>query len=188
MAAFTLFPWLWDLFTPVPNQLPGEHTAPAAITALKTIQTHKQSLSNQVTIHSWVERVNMYNTGEVSCPMTSPHHSNQDLHPKPLHPKSWSIATLQWCPACTWSIHSYLGTLRVVTAREHVVLSGSFMSHSMSARPHRHLCGHVSHKRYTVSNVEGWETNLYKPLPQWGSNMGHQHERCMLCALRYCVC
>jgi len=51
----------------------------------------------------------------------------------------------------------------VVTARELVVLSGSFTSHSMSVRRHRHLRGHASHGRYAVSNVGGREINLYKP-------------------------
>ena len=42
-----------------PAQLPGAHTAPAAIRALEAIQTHKRSLSNQAPIHSWVERVHI---------------------------------------------------------------------------------------------------------------------------------
>ena len=58
-----------------------------------------------------------------------------------------------------------VATLGVVTARELVILSSSFMPHSMSKRQHRHLCGHASHERYTVSYVEGRETNLQKPLP-----------------------
>ena len=53
-----------------------------------------------------------------------------------------------------------LGTLRVVTARGLVILSGSFTSHSKSVRWLSHLRGHVSHERYTVSNVEGREINL----------------------------
>ena len=56
------------------------------------------------------------------------------------------------------------GALRVVTARELVVFSGSFTSHSMSVKRHRQLRGHASHERYTVSNVEGQETNLHKPI------------------------
>ena len=57
-----------------------------------------------------------------------------------------------------------IGTLRVVTARELVVLSGSFMSHSMLVRRLHHLRGHASRERYTVSIVEGREINLHKPL------------------------
>ena len=53
----------------------------------------------------------------------------------------------------------------MVTARELVILSGSFMFHSMSVRRLRHLCEHASHERYTVSNVEGREVNLHNPLP-----------------------
>ena len=55
----------------------------------------------------------------------------------------------------TLSMSIMWGTLRVVTARELVVLSGSFTSHSKSVRRLRHLRGHASHERYTVSNVEG---------------------------------
>ena len=49
---------------PVPAQLPGEHTALLPFCkVLVTIQTHKQSLFNQVPIHSWVKRVHM----QVKC-------------------------------------------------------------------------------------------------------------------------
>ena len=59
-----------------------------------------------------------------------------------------------------------VGTLRVVTATRLLVLSGTFTSHSMSVRWHRHLRGRVSHGRFTVANVEGREINLHnKPLP-----------------------
>ena len=65
------------------------------------------------------------------------------------------------------TIYEYMwGTLRVVTARELVVLSGSFTSHSKSVRRLRHLRGHASHERYTVSNVEGREINLHRPIPR----------------------
>ena len=36
---------------------------------------------------------------------------------------------------------------------ELVVISGQFTSHSISLRQHRHLRGHMTHKRYTVSIV-----------------------------------
>ena len=58
------------------------------------------------------------------------------------------------------------GSLRVVTARELVILSGSFTFHSKSARWLRHLRGHASHERYTVSNVEGQQTNLHRSIPR----------------------
>ena len=54
----------------------------------------------------------------------------------------------------------------MVTASQLIVVSGSFTSHSMSVRRHRHLCGHVSHERYTVSTVEERETNLHLFLSQ----------------------
>ena len=51
-------------------------------------------------------------------------------------------------------------------SKELVVLSGSFMSHSKSARTASpFLLGRASHERYTVSNVEGREINLHRPIP-----------------------
>ena len=47
-----------------------------------------------------------------------------------------------------------------------------FTSHSKSVRQHRHLCGHASHKRYTVSKLKGQEINFQKSLPHKGSNLG----------------
>ena len=69
-----------DLFVPVPTLLPGERKAygPAAITALVTIQTHKQSLSSQVS-HSWVERVHM----QVRC--LAQGHSAKPQQPRPRY-------------------------------------------------------------------------------------------------------
>ena len=63
-------------------------------------------------------------------------------------------------------MHGRGGTLRVVTARELVVLSGSLTSHSKSVRRLRHLRGHASHERYIVSKVEGREINLHMPIPR----------------------
>ena len=59
-----------------------------------------------------------------------------------------------------------VGTLRVITARELVVVSGSFVSYSVSVRRHRLLRGYASHERYTVSSVAGGEINLHKPIPR----------------------
>ena len=47
------------------------------------------------------------------------------------------------------------------TARELVVLSVFFTSHSTSVKRLHHLRGHASHERYTVSKVEGREINLH---------------------------
>ena len=58
------------------------------------------------------------------------------------------------------------GTLRVVTARGHIVLIGPFTSHSKSVRRLRHLRGHASHERYTVSDVAGREINFHRPSPR----------------------
>ena len=58
----------------------------------------------------------------------------------------------------------------MVTAGELVVLSGSFTSRSMSVRRYHHLRGHASHERYIVSNVEGRELNLNKPIPRATGN------------------
>ena len=74
----SVFPWLWDLSIPVPTQLAGEHTASVAITALETIQTHKQSLSNQVLIYSWVERVHI----QVKCLVQE--HNATPPQPRPV--------------------------------------------------------------------------------------------------------
>ena len=133
-----------------------------------TIQTHKQSLSNQLPIHSELR--------ECTCKWSAlskdslPHRNNWNPHLRPLDPMRQSIASMPQPPACIWSImFRYVGTLRVVTARELVVLSGSFTSCSVSVRWHCDLCGHVTHERYTVSSVEGWERNL-----QGLSDSGHQ--------------
>ena len=48
--------------------------------------------------------------------------------------------------------YSDIGTLKVITAREHVVFSGAVTSHSKSVRRHRQRRGHASHARYTVQS------------------------------------
>ena len=48
-----------------------------------------------------------------------------------------------------------IGTLRVVTARELVILSGSFTSHSKLVRQLSHLRGHAGHRRYTSPILKG---------------------------------
>ena len=74
-------------------------------------------------------------------------------------------------------IQIIIGTLRVATAWEHLVLGGCFSSPSMSVRRHRQWRGHVSHERYTVSSVKGRETDLHKLLPQRASNPGRRRDR-----------
>ena len=65
---------------------------------------------------------------------------------------------------CGVYIEIIIGTLRVVTARELVILSGSFMPLSKSVRWHCHLRGHASHE--TVSVIEWGELKFHKPLSQ----------------------
>ena len=61
----------------------------------------------------------------------------------------------------------------MVTARELVVLSGSFTSHSMSLRRLCHLRGHASHERYTVSNAEDTRSKSPQVSPaRRGLNLG----------------
>ena len=72
------------------------------------------------------------------------------------HTRGFLIQSRRLQPSChdalyVSGIHSDIGTLGVVTARELSVLSGSCTSHSKSMRRHRHLRDHGSHKRYTVS-------------------------------------
>ena len=147
------------------NSTPWGTYSPAAITGLENIETHKQSLSNQVPIHCWVERVHV----QVKC-LAQGHRATpwQPRPPRPRDPK-WRVeATAPRRNAYIWRIYSDKGTLGMVNGRELVVLSGSFTSHSMSVRRCR-LRGHASHDRYIVSNVEGWKRNLRKPLPQRAS-------------------
>ena len=107
------------------------------------------------------------------CPIG---HSTTPLQPKPAPETSrckvadCSHRSTTPYMACMYKEYTfrYIGTLRVVTARDLVVLSGSFTSHSTSVRRHRHLRGLSSHETYTVSNAEGQvgERNPNKPVPQ----------------------
>ena len=92
----------------------------------------------------------------------------------------WSFVCWPNDVRCTASI----GTLRVVTARELVILSGSFTSHSKSVRWLCHLHGHMSHKRYTVSSVEGQKVNLHKFCPSGNWTPDRQLGRQMLLSAR----
>ena len=85
MVAFPICPWLcMGPVVPVPTQLPLEHTALAAITALETMQTHKQPLSNQVPIHSRVERVHI----QVTCLAHGHSATPRQLRPAPKTSRS----------------------------------------------------------------------------------------------------
>ena len=65
------------------TQLPGEHTAPAAITPLENCSTRKHRPTRyRVPIHSWVSRVHMY-TGETLCPKTQRHTTVSETRPYP---------------------------------------------------------------------------------------------------------
>ena len=60
--------------------------------------------------------------------LSLPHCGGRDPYQRPLSPRLQAIVTAQQSPACTWSTyHLDVGTLRVVTARELVILSGSFI-------------------------------------------------------------
>ena len=89
-----------------------------------------------------------------------------DPYPRPLNPMLQAIVSAPCRPAYIWSIYFRYRD----TAGGHCQgalsssCNGSFTSHSMSVRPHHHLPGNASHKRYIISNVEGWERNLHKPL------------------------
>ena len=55
----------------------------------------------------------------------------------------------------------------MVTAREHILVSGACMSRSKSVRRHRHLPGHASHERYMqfLTMLKG-EKQIFTSLPQ----------------------
>ena len=107
--------------------------SPTAIMVLVTIHTHKQSLSNYVPIHSWVERAHI----KVKC--LAQGHSAELQQPRPV-PKTFqskvaghSHRALSPCLYMEYLVFRCIGTPRVVTARE-LVLSGSFTSHSTTVR------------------------------------------------------
>ena len=129
--------------------------------------SNTQAITVQPRTHSLLGRESLH-TGEVSCPRTQHHTTAAETHPQDLSsPMLQIIVTAPWRPACIWSIYfRCTGTLRVVTARELLILGGSFTSQSMLVRWLHHLHGHTSHKRHTVSGIEGQEINLHKPLPR----------------------
>ena len=127
----------------MPTQLPEEHTVLLPLFKVRvTIQTHKQSLSNQVPIHSWVATVHM----QVKCLVQGQSATLQQL--RPVLKTSQSKVAGHSDRATTPCMHVYgvyildVGTLRVVTARELVtsslavitlsivILNGSLTFHS----------------------------------------------------------
>ena len=134
---------------------------------LGTIQTHKQSLSKRVPIHSWVKR-GAWGHGTPLRELR--------LIPKTDDPKLQVAATAPQHPTYIWSIYSDIETLKVVTARE--LVSGSFTSHSGSFTSHSKVSDGTTLyvvmqvMRDVVSSVEGWQINLHKPLPQRALNLG----------------
>ena len=140
--------------------------SPAAIMALVTIQAHKQSLSNQVPIHSWVERMHMHTSDEL-YPKTQHHTAAAEIRTQDLTVVShrpWSLRhnAQHVYGAYKLDVETLGGGHCQGTCRPH----SFFTFHSMSVRQHRHLRGHASHERYTVSTVEGREINLHRPLPR----------------------
>ena len=127
---------------------------------LVTVQTRKQSLSYQVPIHSWVERVHI----QLKCLAQghSAHRRSRDPYRRPLSPKSQAILTAPRRPACMWSIYILecrdtesghcQGAAPLPQWFFHVPLQVSEM-----VPP---LRDHASHGRYTVSNVKGRELNF----------------------------
>ena len=154
-----------------------ETYSPAAITALETIQTHKQSLSTQVPTHSWVGRVHI----QMKCL----------AHGHSATPRQPGLA-----PETSLS--------RVAGRSHHVTSPSMYMEHAFryrdtegghcqrvfrpqwffyvplkSVRRHRHLRGHASHGRYTVSNVEGGRKSLVTNLSRNGARTpGRRRDRC----------
>ena len=84
-STFTTFPIGTE---PVCSSLAPRGTyGPVAISLLEIIQTHKQSPSNQVSIHSWVERVHV----QVEC--LAQGHKAALRHPRPVSETSRSKVT-----------------------------------------------------------------------------------------------
>ena len=88
--------------------------------ALEIIQTHKQSLS--ITRCSFTPGLRECTYRWSALPKGTALH--RDPYLRSFHPKWQAVATAPQCPACIRSLHSDIGTLRVVTARELVILSG----------------------------------------------------------------
>ena len=124
-------------------------------------QSGTRAITVQPGPHSLVGRESVH-TGKVSCPRIQRHAAAAETSRSKIAGRSHRATTP--CMHMEYYNYSDIGTLRVVTARK-LVLSGSFTSHSMSVRQHPHLRDLASHGRYTVSIVEGRETNLHRPLP-----------------------
>ena len=99
IVAFTIVPLVTGPVHSRINSNPWGAYNPDAITALESIQTHEQSLSGQVPIHSWVSRVHMQVS--VLPKGTTPHRGSQDPHLRPLSPN------LQVSPHAMKTLHVY---------------------------------------------------------------------------------
>ena len=81
---------------------------------------------------------------------TAPHRGSQDPYSEPLDPNSQAIATAPRCSACM-CMDSDVETLRVITARERVVLSGSlYVSLKVSETAPPLPRGHANRETCTV--------------------------------------
>ena len=117
----------------------------------------------QITILSWVERVHI----QVKC--LAQRHSATLWQPRPV-PKAFQskVAGHSRRPMTPCMYMEYIFRCIGDTEGGHCqgVLGGSFTSYSMPVRRLRHSGVRASHERCTVSNVEGREVNLHKPLPR----------------------
>ena len=122
---------------------------------LETIQTCKQSLSNQVLIHSWVETVHM----QVKC--LAQGHSATSWQPIPMPKTSQSnVAGHSLCAMTPCMYMEYTFGCRDTEGGHYQGACRPqwfFYAHSKSVRQLHRLHGHASHETCTVSNVEGQE-------------------------------
>ena len=125
------FPWMviGPVFSHTNSTLRGAYSI-AGIKALNYSRIkQQQSLSNQVPSHSWVKRVHIW----VKC-LAQWQNTTQSLQwPRPIPGTSWSqVASCSHCTLHALSTHLITAAVRVIIAREHVILSGSLTSHSVS--------------------------------------------------------
>ena len=149
----------------IQTQHPGGHTALRPSRRWNYSNTQEY---HRPTKHRSILGQDSAGTGEKPRPMTQGHTAaakirTQDLSIQRRWPYTDAAAQRHAC-IYTECIFKYIGTLRVVTAREHVVLSGSFMPHSKS------LKGTTTYvvmraTRDTVSNIEEWETKYPQASP-----------------------
>ena len=129
---------LLETVLPVPTPLPAaDHTA---LLPVRRWKLFKHKSSHQPGTHSLLGWESAH-AGEVHVLFsnTAPHWRSRSSCPRPLRPNLQAIVTAPRRPACIWTIIQIItGTLTVITAKEHVALSGSFTPHTKSVRRHRH--------------------------------------------------